>query len=264
MIVKDVHKLADSLRKAFVIARSGRPGPVLVDVTKDVTAAVAEYTYQEPEEVLPSTEGIREEDVASSFETSKRSETSLSLCGRRRNHFRRFGRTDTFAHRLGAPVGDSLMGKGAFPGTDKLYTGMIGMHGTKASNLSVTRCDLLVTIGARFSDRVTGNASKFAQSAKILQIDVDEAEINKNVLVDSCNRGRCKRSTENSEQSSGTAGSPGMDRFGEGIKGKISVEISSGWPDRSFRCGGSIQSHRRGGDHHHRSGTESDVGGSVL
>ena len=186
MIVKDVHKLADSLRKAFVIARSGRPGPVLVDVTKDVTAAVAEYTYQEPEEVLPSTEGIREEDVEAALKLLREAKRPYLYVGGGAIISGASEELYTFAHRLGAPVGDSLMGKGAFPGTDELYTGMIGMHGTKASNLSVTRCDLLVTIGARFSDRVTGNASKFAQSAKILQIDVDEAEINKNVLVDSC------------------------------------------------------------------------------
>ena len=90
----------------------------------------------------------------------------------------------TLAHKIQAPVTDSLMGKGAFSGEDELYTGMLGMHGTKASNLGVTKCDLLITIGARFSDRVTGNTRNFARNAKVIQIDVDAAEINKNVLVD--------------------------------------------------------------------------------
>ena len=88
------------------------------------------------------------------------------------------------AHRIQAPVCDSLMGKGVFSGEDELYTGMLGMHGTKASNLGVSDCDLLITLGARFSDRVTGNTKNFAKKAKILQIDVDAAEINKNVVVD--------------------------------------------------------------------------------
>ena len=88
-----------------------------------------------------------------------------------------------FVKKVDAPVTDSLMGKGAFPGTDPLYTGMLGMHGTKASNYGVSECDLLIVAGARFSDRVTGNAKKFAQNAKILQFDVDAAEMNKNILI---------------------------------------------------------------------------------
>ena len=88
------------------------------------------------------------------------------------------------AHRIDAPVCDSLMGKGGFSGEDPLYTGMLGMHGTKTSNLGVSGCDLLIVLGARFSDRVTGNTKTFAKNAKILQIDVDAAEINKNIVVD--------------------------------------------------------------------------------
>lgn len=184
MIVKDVNKLADSLRKAFVIAKSGRPGPVLVDVTKDVTGDLAEYHYKEPEVVKPYTSEIRQSDLDEALRLLENAKKPYVYVGGGAIISGASEELYTFVHKLGAPVGDSLMGKGAYPGTDELYTGMIGMHGTKASNMAVTKCDLLVAIGARFSDRVTGNASKFARKAKILQIDVDEAEINKNVMVD--------------------------------------------------------------------------------
>ena len=148
-IVKDVANLADTIRKAFVIAKSGRPGPVLIDIPKDVTATKKPYIFVGGGAVL--------------------SEASEELY--------------TFAKKVDAPVTDSLMGKGAFPGNDPAYTGMLGMHGTKASNYGVSECDLLIVVGARFSDRVTGNAKKFAKNAKILQFDVDAAEMNKNVLI---------------------------------------------------------------------------------
>ena len=131
-IVKDVKDLAATLRRAFKIAKEGRPGPVLVDITKDATA----------------------------------------------NELRKF------VKKIDAPVCDTLMGKGAFDGSDPHYTGMLGMHGTKTSNFGVSECDLLITIGARFSDRVTGNTKKFAKNAKILQFDVDAAEVNKNIHTD--------------------------------------------------------------------------------
>ncbi len=184
MIVKDVTKLADSIRRAFVIAKSGRPGPVLVDITKDVTALSTEYIYKEPTVVPPYTSEMREEDMNQAVELINASKRPYIFVGGGAVISGAKEELDEFVHTLNAPVTDSLMGKGAFDGTDDLYTGMLGMHGTKTANLGVTKCDLLITVGARFSDRVTGNASKFAKNAKIIQIDVDAAEINKNIQVD--------------------------------------------------------------------------------
>ncbi len=183
-IVKDVEKLADTLRRAFQIAQTGRPGPVLVDIPKDVTANKAEYSYVKPKPVLRKTDTILEEDLERAAKLIKKAKKPFIFIGGGAVISGASEELTELAHKLDAPVTDSLMGKGAFLGTDDLYVGMLGMHGTKAANLGVTGCDLLITIGARFSDRVTGNAKKFAKHAKILQIDVDPAEINKNVLVD--------------------------------------------------------------------------------
>jgi len=184
IIVKDVTRLADTIRRAFTIAKSGRPGPVLVDVTKDVTAAKASYNSKEPEAILPVTDRIAQKDIEKALRLIAKAQRPYIFVGGGAIHADAADEVNEFAHKLDAPVANSLMGKGAFPETDDLYTGMLGMHGTKTSNLGVTKCDLLITIGARFSDRVTGNAAKFAMKAKILQIDVDAAEINKNVVVD--------------------------------------------------------------------------------
>ena len=183
-IVKDVTKLAKTLRRAFVIAKSGRPGPVLVDITKDVTAAKTEFERVEPKEVKPYIAEIVQEDLdqaAAMIEAAKR---PFIFVGGGAVAAEAWEEVRELAHKIQAPVTDSLMGKGVFSGEDEYYTGMLGMHGTKASNLGVTKCDLLITIGARFSDRVTGNTRNFARNAKVIQIDVDAAEINKNVLVD--------------------------------------------------------------------------------
>ena len=180
-IVKDVSRLASVIRRAFTIAESGRPGPVLVDITKDVTAAECEYEYQAPQEVLPQTDTIREEDIEQAEELIRKAQKPFILVGGGAVISGASEELRAFAKKIQAPVADTLMGKGAFDGTDELYTGMAGMHGTKASNFGITECDLLIAIGARFSDRVTGNASKFASNAKILHIDVDPAEINKNI-----------------------------------------------------------------------------------
>ena len=184
MIVKDVTKLADTIRRAFTIARSGRPGPVLVDITKDVTALKTEYTYKEPDEVLPNISEMRDCDLEQAVQLINEASKPFIFVGGGAVISGAHEELTKFAHTINAPVTDTLMGKGAFSGEDELYTGMLGMHGTKTSNLGVTKCDLLITVGARFSDRVTGNASKFAKNAKIIQIDVDAAEINKNVRVD--------------------------------------------------------------------------------
>ncbi len=184
MIVKDVTKLADTIRRAFHIAQSGRPGPVLVDVTKDVTALKAEYSYREPEVVIPSTEKLTMHDIEQAVQMIAKAKKPFIMIGGGAILADAAEEVRTFVHKVNAPVASSLMGKGAFPEDDELYTGMIGMHGTKTSNLGVMESDLLITIGARFSDRVTGNTETFARKAKILQIDVDAAEINKNVVVD--------------------------------------------------------------------------------
>ena len=180
-IVKDITTLADTVRRAFTIAQSGRPGPVLIDITKDVTAAEYEYTPQEPAPIERQTDTIREEDIETALEMIRNSKKPFIFVGGGAVLSGASDELKVLAHKIQAPVADSLMGKGAFDGTDELYTGMVGMHGTKTSNFGISECDLLIVAGARFSDRVTGNASKFAKNAKILQIDIDPAEINKNI-----------------------------------------------------------------------------------
>lgn len=180
-IVKDIKKLAYTVRRAFTIAQSGRPGPVLIDITKDVTAAEYEYTPQEPEPIVRQKDTIRDEDMEVALEMIRNAQKPFILVGGGAVLSNASEELRTLAHRIQAPVADTLMGKGAFDGEDELYTGMVGMHGTKTSNFGISECDLLIVAGARFSDRVTGNASKFAKNAKILHIDVDPAEINKNI-----------------------------------------------------------------------------------
>ena len=183
-IVKDVTKLADTIRKAFQIAKEGRPGPVLIDVTKDVTANSCEYVKKEPEAIVRITDTIKQKDIDNAISLIKEAKKPYVFVGGgviasdASDEFKRF------VKKIDAPVTDSLMGKGAFDGSDPLYTGMLGMHGTKTSNFGVSECDLLIAVGVRFSDRVTGNVKKFASNAKILQFDIDAAEINKNVKTD--------------------------------------------------------------------------------
>ena len=182
-IVKDVNILADTMRKAFHIAKSGRPGPVLVDITKDVTAASCEYTPKEPESVERAGH-YTQEDLDAALEVISKAKKPYIYLGGGAILSGASEEVRAFAKKLDSPVCDTLMGKGAYDGYDPLYTGMIGMHGTKTSNLGVSECDLLVALGARFSDRVIGNASLFAKNAKILHIDIDAAEINKNIHAD--------------------------------------------------------------------------------
>ncbi len=182
-IVKNVEILADTIRKAFYIAQSGRPGPVLVDITKDVTAALCEYTPKEPKKPAKVSRYTQKEleQAAELIQKAKRPFIYLGggavISGADREVAR-------LAQLADAPVCDTLMAKGAFDGKSPRYTGMIGMHGTKTSNLGVSQCDLLIALGARFSDRVIGNAKKFASGAKIIHIDIDAAEINKNIHAD--------------------------------------------------------------------------------
>jgi len=182
-IVKDINILADTIRKAFEIAKSGRPGPVLVDITKDVTANVCEYT---PKTIGKSErkKAFSDADIEKALELINASKKPYIYLGGGAIISEASEEVRTFAKKIDAPVCDTLMGKGAYDGHDELYTGMIGMHGTKTSNFGVCECDLLIALGARFSDRVVGNPSKFAGNAKILQIDIDAAEINKNIKTD--------------------------------------------------------------------------------
>lgn len=181
-IVKDVKDLAETIRKAFVIAKKDRPGPVLIDIPKDVTANKAEYKKESIKPVEPSRD-IFEDDIQTALKIITKAKKPYIFVGGGAVLSGVSEELYTFAKKVDAPVTDSLMGKGAFPGTDPLYTGMLGMHGTKTANYGVSECDLLIVIGARFSDRVTGNARKFAKNAKILQFDIDAAEMNKNVLI---------------------------------------------------------------------------------
>ena len=183
-IVKDVNQLADTIRKAFRIAKMGRPGPVLIDIPKDVTAKKAEYEKENPGVYNREFTHIDEKEVAAAAEMIQASEKPFIFVGGGAILSGASKELKEFVEKTDAPVTDSLMGKGAFPGTDPRYTGMLGMHGTKASNYGVSECDLLVGVGARFSDRVTGNTATFAKNAKILQIDIDPAEMNKNIIID--------------------------------------------------------------------------------
>lgn len=184
-IVKDVADLAKILRRAFRIARKGRPGPVLVDIPKDVTSNQTEYVPQELEIPERVTDRLRQEDIDLAVESIKAAKKPYIFVGGGVVLADASKELRQFVELVQAPVCDSLMGKGAFDGTDSKYTGMLGMHGTKTSNYGVSECDLLLAVGVRFSDRVIGNAAKFARQAKIVQFDVDPAEINKNIIVTS-------------------------------------------------------------------------------
>ena len=183
-IVKDVHKLADTIRRAFKIAKTGRPGPVLVDVTKDVTANIADYEAKAPESIERVTATIKAEDLEQAVKLIDKSQRPFIIAGGGVIAADASAELKKLADKIDAPVCDTLMGKGAFDGTNERYTGMIGMHGTKVSNFAVNKADLVIVVGARFSDRVIGDAKKFAANAKILQLDVDAAEVDKNVVVD--------------------------------------------------------------------------------
>ena len=182
-IVKDINILAETLRKAFAIAGSGRPGPVLVDITKDVTANTCEFEPKEPA-VIHTQSRYTKEELEEALTLLRNASKPFIYVGGGAVISGAYEEVREFAARLDAPVCDTLMGKGVCDGHDARYTGMIGMHGTKASNFGVSECDLLIAMGARFSDRVVGNPKKFAENAKVLHIDIDAAEINKNIKTD--------------------------------------------------------------------------------
>ena len=183
-IVKDVKELAQTIRRAFKIARSGRPGPVLVDIVKNATSDEADYTRKVPELVQRSTDKIDGHAVEEAIKIIRSAKKPVIFAGGGAVIADASKELEEFAKRVDAPVTDTLMGKGAFPGDNEHYIGMLGMHGTKTANLSVSECDVLIVLGSRFSDRVTGNTATFARNAKIIQVDVDEAEVNKNIFVD--------------------------------------------------------------------------------
>lgn len=180
-IVKDVTKLAETVRKAFWIARKGRPGPVLIDITKDVTAAMCEYEPAEPIPVEKRVSTILDEDIENAVELIKSAKKPFLYCGGGCINAEASENIIRFIDKFDIPACCSTMGLGVVPSSNKHYTGMIGMHGTKTSNLLANECDLFIAMGARFSDRVATNFSKFAPNAKVLHIDIDPAEINKNI-----------------------------------------------------------------------------------
>ena len=182
-IVKQVDELADTIRSAFKIAREGRPGPVLIDVPKDVTAAMAEYSPVVIDAYEPSDETVKQRALEETLKLLKQSKKPMLYVGGGVIRSQAQQELAEFIEKIDAPMGVSLMGTGAVDPTHPRVTGLIGMHGTRVSNIAVNNCDLLVVIGARFSDRVVSKASAFARKAKILHIDVDPAEINKNIAT---------------------------------------------------------------------------------
>ena len=226
-IVKDVNILADTLRKAFTIARSGRPGPVLVDITKDVTANTCEYEKKAPEKAEKPGR-YTEEELAEAVSLLENAKKPFIYVGGGAVISEAYEEVRTFANLVDAPVCDTLMGKGVMDGNDDRYTGMIGMHGTKTSNFGVSECDLLIALGARFSDRVVGNPKKFAEHAKVLHIDVDAAEINKNIKTDVSLVGDLKEVlTKLNEKLSGQSHEEWMAHIAK-LKGKYPLNYDEG------------------------------------
>ena len=182
-IVKDVNDLQRIVREAFYIAREGRPGPVLIDIPKDITAAKAVYEPIIPKEVERKTKHITKEALESVAKLINESENPFIYAGGGIVVSGAYEELKEIVNKINSPIATSLMAMSSFPYNHPLYTGMIGMHGSKASNILVSKCDLLINLGARFSDRVINNQNHI-KNAKIIHIDVDPAEINKNVKVD--------------------------------------------------------------------------------
>lgn len=200
-IVRDVTQLADVVREAFDLALCGRPGPVLIDIPKDITAAATEFKPVSAGKSKPSEAVLRCRAKTPSPSDQELDAVAEMLSESKRPFFYVGGgvvssnateELTALAEKINAAVSVSLMGKSAFPSNHPLCTGMIGMHGTKASNTAANKSDLLVAIGARFSDRVISDPSKFARESRIVQIDIDPAEINKNVQTAACLKGNIK------------------------------------------------------------------------
>jgi acetolactate synthase-1/2/3 large subunit len=182
-IVKDVTRLADIVREAFHIAREGRPGPVLIDICKDVTAAVTEYKRKSPKNIEGTPLESSEEEIAKAAEIINRAKRPVIFSGGGVSIAGASEEVRELAERAKIPVSTTLMGLGSFPGDHELYMGLVGMHGTKTSNLAVFESDLIIAIGTRFSDRVISDVTRFAPNAEIMHIDIDPAEIGKNLDV---------------------------------------------------------------------------------
>ncbi len=182
-IVKDIRDLADIVREAFRIANTGRKGPVLIDVPKDITAAKWEYEFKEPRyaNVLRQ---ASEDSIEKAAEMIKAAKRPLIYAGGGVVSSGASEELVRFAEAADAPVCCSIMGLGGFPASTPLFLGMIGMHASCESARATNECDLLIAVGARFSDRVAVNRTEFAKKAKIIHIDIDPAEIGKNVSVD--------------------------------------------------------------------------------
>ncbi|WEJ61980.1 acetolactate synthase 3 large subunit [Thiomicrorhabdus lithotrophica] len=185
-LVKDVNELADTLKKAFYLATTGRPGPVVVDIPKDIQTAKSSYVY--PQEVdmrsyLPVTKG-HSGQIKKAVEMMLSAKQPILYSGGGVVLGEAAAELTEMTHKLGFPIVQTLMGLGAFPASDKQSLGMLGMHGTYEANLSMHHSDLIIAIGARFDDRVTGNLEKFCPDAKIIHVDIDPASISKNVIVD--------------------------------------------------------------------------------
>ena len=183
-IVKRVEDLAPTIREAFYIAKEGRPGPVLIDVPKNVQEALYDFENMPVKEAVPVQSRLKARDLEQAAELIKASERPMCYVGGGVIRSDASDLLGKFVERIDAPVGSSLMGLGAIPPDSPRFTGMIGMHGTRLSNVSINNCDLLIVIGARFSDRVISKSSTFARQARIVQIDVDPAEFNKNIMTE--------------------------------------------------------------------------------
>ncbi len=208
-LVRRVENLADTVREAFAIARSGRPGPVLIDIAKNVTAEQCEYEPLSRSEQVTTGRlgGLMKrydfkppepdmDDIRTLAEMVQASKRPFVICGGGVVRSRADNEIRAFVHKIDAPVAETLMGAGGVCGRDPLTTGMIGMHGSQASNIAVDQCDLLIAVGCRFSDRVALKPDTFARNAKIVQIDIDRSEINKNVMTDHHIVGDCRRVLE--------------------------------------------------------------------
>ncbi len=190
-IVKDVKDLANVIRKAFRIAMSGRKGPVLIDIPKDVTGAVYDYEPAAPAGITnPMLSG--EKDFREAADIIKASSCPMIYMGGGVVSADAEKELLAFAEKLDCPVATSVMGLGGFPSSHRLFIGTIGMHGGYETGKATDNCDLIITVGARFSDRVAGDRKKFGEKAKIIQLDIDKAEINKNVKIDCCLMGDLK------------------------------------------------------------------------
>ena len=182
-IVKDINKLQDVIKEAFYIAKEGRPGPVLIDIPKNIQIEKTTYKQLKPNQVERKISHLKQQDIDEAIEMINKAKKPFIYVGGGAITSGACEEVLELAEKINAPTCTSLMARGVIPSNHPLYTGMIGMHGTKASNISATKCDLLITLGARFSDRVISNGDNVS-NAKIIHIDVDPAEVNKNVKVD--------------------------------------------------------------------------------